>query len=421
MRILIIIFCALVIAIGVASLSASSDGQLIIALSDWTIQTSLTFFVITFVLFFIFMYFLIKSVEAIWNMPKSFKKWKYVRNQKRSEKYLVQGLHSLFEGNWRQAERKLNKGAIFSRNPLINYLGAARAAQQMGDVASRDNYLKFAYENGINDDSIAIGLTQAELQLNQQQKEQALATLKNLHEKYPDHAQVNLMLLELHYDLNDWHEVINLIPMLERKKVISAEIIKARQLGAYAGLLLQAGQSGGRENLDKMWDTIPRKIQNEFYLIEIYTTEKLKFADSASCEPLLRRALKKHWDNNLVRLYGLVDSKDQNKQLKFAENLLSDHALDPVLLLTLGRLSLRNSLWGKARSYLEDSIEIEPMPDAFHELANLLEKQGEHVAANVYYQKGLALATQVKLDDSVKKLQKYEDQNLLCDSARQVV
>lgn len=421
MRLLIIIFCALVLAIGIASIAASSDGQLIITLKDWTIQTSLTFFVITLVFLFIAMYLLLKAVEAVWKMPQSINRWKYFRNQRRSEKYLVQGLHSLFEGNWRQAENKLNKGVNFSRNPLINYLGAARAAQQMGNVAKRDNYLKCAYEKGLNDDSIVIGLTQAELQLNQQQKEQALATLKNLHEKFPDHVQVNLMLMELHYDLNDWDEVINLIPALGRKKVISAEILKARQLGAYAGKLLQASQSGGKENLDKMWEQIPGKIKNEIYLIEIYTTEKLKFADSASCEVLLRNALKRNWDNNLIRLYGLVDSKDPNKQLKFAENQLSDHARDPVLLLTLGRLSLRNSLWGKARSYLEDSIDIEPMPDTYHELANLHEKQGEHVAANVYYQEGLTLATQVKLDNSVKKLQKYEDQNLLCNSARQVV
>lgn len=421
MRILIVIFCALITAIGIASFSASSNSQLIITLSDWTIQTSLTFFILSLILLFLVFYFLLKTVEAIWKMPRTISRWKYFRNQRKSEKYLTKGLHSLFEGNWRQAENNLNKGAVFSRDPLVNYLAAARAAQQTGDVAGRDNYLKRAYESGINGDSIAIGLTQAELQLDQQQKEQALATLRNLHEKYPDNMQINMMLLELHYDLNDWHEVIGLIPVLERKKAISAEVIKARQLGAYAGLLLQAGQTGGKENLDTLWEKIPKKLQSEIYLIEIYTREKLRFADSTNCEPLLRNTLKKQWDKNLVYLYGLVEGKDQNKQLKFAENLLSEHARDPVLLLTLGRLSLRNSLWGKAKTYLEDSIDIKPMPDTYHELANLLEKQGEHIAANIYCQKGLALATQINIDDSVKKLQKNEDQNLLCNSARQVV
>jgi len=107
--------------------------------------------------------------------------------------------------------------------------------------------------------------------------------------------------------------------------------------------------------------------------------------------------------------------------LKFAESLLAGHARDPILLLTLGRLSSRSNLWGKAKGYLEESIDVKPMPESYRELATLLEKQGEHVAANVYYQKGLTLATTVKLHESVKMLQKSEDQNVLCDGARKVV
>ncbi len=91
------------------------------------------------------------------------------------------------------------------------------------------------------------------------------------------------------------------------------------------------------------------------------------------------------------------------------------------MLLTLGRLGLRNGLWGKARGYLEESIEIKPLPDTYLVLANVLEKQDEHVAANVYYQKGLALATSMEPHESVKMLQKSDDQNVLCSSARQVV
>jgi len=421
MRMLVLIICALLFAIGIASLSANSNGQLIIAFSDWTVQTSLTFFLIFLVVLFFVLYVAIRAISSVWGLPDRINKWKENRHQRLSEKYLTQGLQALFAGKWRQAEIQLEKGVPYSRVPLVNYLGAARAAQQQGELIRRDNYLKFAHESETGEDSIAVGLTQAELQLNQQQTEQALATLNNLHEIYPDHKQIKIMLLQVYSELNDWHAVLNLLPKLERKKIITAEKIKSKQLGAYSGLLLQASKTGNKKELDNIWDKIPRKLRNEIYLLEIYTREKLKFADTIVCEPLLRNILKKQWDVGLVNLYGLVDSHDYTKQLKFAESLLTGHARDPILLLTLGRLSSRNSLWGKAKGYLEESIDVKPMPETYRELATLLEKQGEHVAANVYYQKGLTLATTVTQHESVKRLQQSEDQNVLCDGARQVV
>ena len=66
------------------------------------------------------------------------------------------------------------------------------------------------------------------------------------------------------------------------------------------------------------------------------------------------------------------------------------------MLLTLGRLCKKNHLWGKAKAYLERSIEAQPNPEAYQELATLLEQQGEPVAAAAYYQKGLNMAATLR-------------------------
>ncbi len=108
---------------------------------------------------------------------------------------------------------------------------------------------------------------------------------------------------------------------------------------------------------------------------------------------MIHKALKNQWDLALVDLYGQVEGKEKAKQLKFAESFLSSHARNSVLLLTLGRLSARNKLWGKARTYLEESIEINSLPETFRTLASVLDELGEHEAAAVYYQRGLELAT----------------------------
>ncbi|MEE9552503.1 MAG: heme biosynthesis HemY N-terminal domain-containing protein [Gammaproteobacteria bacterium] len=420
MRALIAILLALLLAIGIAGFASNNTGHLILTYSDWSIQTSLMFFLAVLFVFFVVLYMGIRSLVNLLELPKQINIWRKHRHQQLSEKFLARGLHALIEGNWHQAEGLLNKGASFSRVPLINYLGAARAAQQQGALHRRDNYLKLAYEDSPGGD-VAVGLTQAELLISQQQTEQALATLSNLNEQNPNHAQVKRMLLQMHSNLGDWHVVLEILSELKRSKSLAPENIRAKQLEAYAGLLHQAGDAANKEALDNSWNNIPKKFRSELHLIEVYTTERLKFADTMVCEPLLRKALKNQWDVSLVRLYGLVESKDGAKQLTFAEGLLQGHARDPVLLFTLGRFSARNNLWGKARTYLEESIEIQATPEACRELAALLEGQGEHSAAAVYYQQGLTLATAITQHDSVKLLEQTDTENTICEGARQVV
>ena len=420
MKTLIYILLALLLAVGIASFASNSSGYLVLNYADWTMQISFTFFIVLLFLAFVVMYIILRLLINLWDIPKRIRRWKKHRQQRLSEKYLTRGLYALLEGNWRNAEVALNKGANFSRVPLINYLGAAKAAQKQRSLQRRDSYLKHAHESA-PDARIAIGLTQAELQINQQQTEQALATLRHLHQNYPDNSEVKCMLLQIYIELKDWYAVLDLLPELGRKKLLAPESIKAKQLEAYAGLLQKAGQAADKTALDESWGQIPKKLRNEFHLLEVYTAEKIRFADTVGCEPLLRKALKRQWDESLIRLYGLIESNDYIKQLAFAESFLAGHARDPVLLLSLGRLCIRNNLWGKARGYLEESIEAKPMPESYHELAILLDKQGDHSGASVYYQQGLKIATATHYHDAVKLPGKDETQDIMCEGARQVV
>ncbi len=193
-------------------------------------------------------------------------------------------------------------------------------------------------------------------------------------------------LLRLPADFRRWSE-------RRRRGLISAEQAKAKQLTTHAGLLQQAGSEQDSPVLEDAWRSIPNKLKKESSLLGTYVTERLRRGDSSGCEVMLRRALKKHWDPELVRLFGLVEGRNLKRQLQFAENSLSRFPRDAALLLTLGRLCKKHQLWGKARSYLEQSIEARPNPEACQELASLLERQGDHAAAARYYQQGLNMVT----------------------------
>jgi len=61
-----------------------------------------------------------------------------------------------------------------------------------------------------------------------------------------------------------------------------------------------------------------------------------------------------------------------------AEGWLQERPNNPELLLALGRLSLRNQLWGKAREYFEASINLKRKQETAGELCRLYAHLGQH-------------------------------------------
>src|SRR5690606_3817398 len=95
----------------------------------------------------------------------------------------------------------------------------------------------------------------------------------------------------------------------------------------------------------------------------------------------METALAAQWQEPLVRRYSLVSLQADDalaiKQLERAEAWHQERQRDARLLLALGRLSLRNQLWGKARDYFEHSMRVQPDTEDVAELARLLQNLRE--------------------------------------------
>jgi HemY protein len=101
-----------------------------------------------------------------------------------------------------------------------------------------------------------------------------------------------------------------------------------------------------------------------------------------------------NWDQQLIKLYGLIKSSNLKQQIKTAEKWLSTHNQDPYLLLTVGRLAMQQGLLGKAKNYLEKSLHIQDTPDCYAELGRLAGLMGEKEQSFICYQKGLSTITE---------------------------
>jgi len=274
-----------------------------------------------------------------------------------------------------------------SESSLLNYLAAARAAQAQGADQRRDHYLKLAHEFHPSAD-IAVGLTQAELQLNQNQLEQALATLRHLHQLSPKHVQVLQALARLYQKLGDWEHLLEIIPKLRKYKAMQTDAIAELSQLTYLKLL-QAAQSFS--DVTDVWTRIPEPYRETEDILTVYVTRLLEMGESNVAEPLLRHALHRKFSETLLTFYGKIECVEPHRQLALIESLLTDHQRNATVLLAAGRLCLRNKLWGKARSYLEASINAQPNAEAYNELGNLLERMGESAGAAECFRAGLSL------------------------------
>ena len=85
----------------------------------------------------------------------------------------------------------------------------------------------------------------------------------------------------------------------------------------------------------------------------------------------------------------MIQSQDPSRTLATAETWLKQKPNNAVLLTSLGKLSLRAQLWGKAKKYLEQSIEQQPSPEAYYYLGQAYNELGHSIQAKEVYYKGL--------------------------------
>lgn len=387
----------LVLVVIVALWAHQDSGYVLIARGYKTVEMSLALFIILAALAFLVMYLALRLAITSWNMPAAFRAWRARQRRRRARRDMDRGLIELAQGNWSQAERFLLRHARDSDIPLLNYLSAARAAQKQNAPQRRDDYLALAHQS-MHGAGFAVQLTQAELQLVHGQLEQSLATLMQLHATSPKHPHVLYLLARIYQLLRSWDDLRKLLPDLRKQNVLnSSDQLQLEQL-VYRELLTQATQRGKLEILREGWQQMPKDLRQDLDLVRHYVRCLLILRGNDAAEQLLRDALKKQWDVDLVYIYGLIEATDKDRQLATAESWLKGHENNPVLLLTLGRLCKRTKLWGKARSYLNASLGIKPNSDAYKELGQLLEQLNEHSEAVECYHQGLLLAAEEKMD-----------------------
>ena len=393
-RLFLLALIALLAGVGLVALIETDPGYILMSYGNYTLESSLWVGLVVMALAALLVYVLVRLVGKLIAGQHSLVDWIGSRRVRRSARLTTDGLASFIEGNWDRARRQSLRGTANNEAPLGNYLVAARASHRLQEPDRAREYLRAAQAADPQSDT-AVALTEAELKLEDGEYREAIDCLAQARRHAGRHPVVLDLLQRAYRGLEDWGSLLGLLPDLRKQRVLPEEELCQLEREVSARLLQHSvtqGEGPAGERLAAAWQKVPSALRQEPALVAVHARLLLEQGDHGGAGKVLARALKHAWSPELVRLYGMVESDDPQRQLGQAEAWLPSHPEDAELLLCLGRLSARDRLWGKARDYFESSYRLERRPETCAELGRLLVALGEPKVAAAYFREGLLIS-----------------------------
>lgn len=393
---LVVVACAAALGMFIAE----HTGYVLISWKSFRYESSLWLFLAVLVGVFAILYGLRALLKMTLISSGLINPWSQRNQRRRLRLAAEQGMLDLAQGHWKNALRHLRRAAQGEAKPLVYLLGAASAAEKLGHSEEADQLLEQALIKQPSAE-VAVALAHADLQQQRADDAGAQDTLQAMHELHPEHPEVLLRLQALLRQRQDWSALIALLPALRKCKRLNSEQLQNIEYQAWSGRLASASQcKAGQDTQDALksletaWQGLSSKLKHDPQLVAAYCTELVRLNAHEQAESLLRHTLKDRLDDHLIDLYGRTQAKDTVRQLQLAESWLKQSPNNPILLRALGRLSLRNQLWGKARDYFESSLQLHRQAHTCAELARLLSHLGDTQRSNQLFAESFQLLEQ---------------------------
>ena len=376
----------------------SDPGYLLIAFGKRTFETSLLAFLILVIICCL----LIKLVANVfaWINPRRFLRLTLTFSERikaNKKKDTLSGLLYFARGNWRSSYSLLTKNVDDEDMGIINYLAAAYAAYRDHQFQDSMKSLEEA-ETKYPAEKSTINIVKSRLLYDSGRAEEAALVLAKTQKVSSNDLDFLILAKDLHSELNNWRELEDLIPKLKKNKIITSGEEDQIRVRILLGELDRAGkelkvksEGATRLNLKDLWKKVPAKFRSNEELVNNYVSLLIKSNARADALAVLESAINKKWSKALINDYGKQDFNEEAHQLAIAEKWIKKRPDDPNLLLCLGRISMKNKSWIKAKSYLERSVDILPSAEGCGELIRLLRYLGESEQSESYLQNYLNL------------------------------
>ena len=377
------------VAVGVALFARHSTGYVVIVAAPYRVELSLNLLIFLILAGYIAFYALARMIATLAAIPERVRVYREERQRSRLRQALNDALLAFFQGRYASAEKSAAAALEGGETKGVAAIIAARSAHELGRFSEREQFLDHAKGSAPDVDQARL-TTLADLLVSQQRYGEALAVLNDLSARDARNLRLLRLKLQAEQAMRNWDEVLATVASLAKLGGLGpAEAASARR-AAHLGNLNRKAQDAGA--LAAYWKQLPSDMRIDSAVAATAARYHLALGGNAEAQAIIEQALEREWSASLIALYGEAAGADALPQIERAEKWLREHARDPALLLALGKLCMHQGLWGKAQSYLEASLALEPTHDGHMTLAALMEQIGKPQEAVLHFRRSAELA-----------------------------
>lgn len=382
MRLILWVLVLFAAAVAVALAAEYITGHLIVEMPPYEkVELPLNYAIAGLLAAFAVFYLLIRMLAGLIN-----------RRDIRAESLMLTGLKAFFEGDYVQAKKNAAKGFKLADIPLIkaiNAVVAARSAHNIADTSTRDMLLEKVEQEVQSEKALRL-VTKIELLLEDGRHQEALEAFQDLYSSGGLQSTSVLQLeLEAQRQAKNWDAVLEITDILIRRHPLNKHYFEKLRMEAHLENIKI--KSSDLTSLNKYWQDLSDNEKSNSRLAAAATRAYISLDDCTTAHKIVESNVQKNWDSELISLYSECLNYHVNRQIECAEVWLKSQPNNAELLLTLGKLCTHCELWGKAQSYLQASLSVEPSSTTHFALAQLNEKLGKHELAMNHYNKALEL------------------------------
>ena len=364
----------------ISFISQSQQGYVFFRLGNTTVETSLWFLIGAVVASIIVVWFSIRFFRILFGYPgQVMRKIGDIThsNKKRSAERM---LLAHMSGDYKTSEKYAARFDDKQFSSELGYMVRIDALIRQGKLGQAAPLIRRNLKTADKHSLPMFRCLQMQLFLAQRKNKKVIDIYKSLPKKLRTTMRWQDIYWQALLGLSEIRTLISSLPSPysyndDNRKRISEHYRKALQQ------LLNHNSDEAREQIGWLWQQLPINMQNQRFYAESYIRTLLEQGDSSAVEKQLCKCASVPELGPVMQYWGDFVAPNVRNSLKQLEKLYQKNT-DQWLGLGLGRVCLQLQLWGKAESYLHNTLDTHTDPEVntiiLITLAKLYYRQGNN-------------------------------------------
>ena len=378
----LLVVAVLALAAMAGTVMVRDPGLVMLSYDGHQITTGLWTFLFVAVIAFLAIKFLFSTIASLLSSRQIFGRWSANRRRSSAKRQTEQGLLLMAEEEWSDARKSLVGGVKGASTPLLNYLQAAYASNELGQAKRRDDLLAKAVKES-PDAQFALDLAAARMQIggpiagtvggkneaDHSELDAGLEKLLKLRDQAPRHQIVAEFIARAYEKKGDFSALESQLADVKRMRKEHPEDVARMETAIARHKILGAFEKDGDgPGALGAWKRASKGVRLDSGLVTEVASNLASGNALEQAGELLADALSEEWNpawlSQFINLPGI-----ESQQAKQASSWLKSHSKDAQVLLLAARSEAGKENWAKAQSYAQKSEELMPSAAARVELA----------------------------------------------------